>query len=185
MTKRKVIAVFGSSVPPPGSPDYQAAYEAGRLLAARGYAVMTGGYSGVMAAASQGAAEAGGHVIGITCEQLEDWRPLAPNRWITEEVRHTNLSERNYHIVKHTNGAIAMPGGIGTLYEIAQLWSLMQIGEIAAKPLVLVGTLWRVTFETMLENSNNYVSPEYRALLQFAATAAVAVELIAAAVQIA
>ncbi len=185
MTKRKVIAVFGSSNPPPGSPDYQAAYEAGRLLAARGYAVMTGGYGGVMAAASQGAAEAGGHVIGITCEQLEDWRPLAPNQWITEEVRHASLSDRGHHIVKHTNGAIAMPGGVGTLAEIAQSWSLLQTGEIAAKPLVLVGTLWRATFETMLENSNNYMSPESKALIQFAATAAAAVELIAAAVKIA
>ncbi len=185
MTKRKVIAVFGSSAPAPGSPDYQAAYEAGRLLAARGYAVMTGGYGGVMAAVSQGAAEAGGHVIGITCDQIEDQRPLAPNQWIAEEIRYPMLSNRNYHIVKHTNGAIAMPGGVGTLAEIALSWSLMQTGEIAAKPLVLAGTLWRATFETMLEHGNDYLLPESRTLIQFAATAAAAVELIAAGVQIA
>ena len=53
------ISVFGSAAPLPNTADYEAARTVGRLLAQAGFAVQTGGYSGVMAAASQGAAEAG------------------------------------------------------------------------------------------------------------------------------
>ncbi len=79
---RRVIAVFGSSAPQPGSAAYEEARQIGRLLAEAGCAVATGGYCGTMAAVSQGAAEAGGHVIGVTCDQIEQFRPLGPNEWV-------------------------------------------------------------------------------------------------------
>ena len=68
------ITVFGGAQPKEGSAAYEEARELGKLLAERGHAVLTGGYMGTMEAVSRGASEAGGHVIGVTCEDIEEWR---------------------------------------------------------------------------------------------------------------
>jgi len=74
------VTVFGGSRPDEAG--YQQALQLGRLLGQAGYAVLTGGYIGTMEAVSRGAAEAGGHVIGVTCEDIEQWRKVNPNRWV-------------------------------------------------------------------------------------------------------
>ena len=63
----------------------------------------TGGYSGTMTAVSQGAADAGGHVIGVTCRQIEQFRPLGPNQWVKEEIKYDTLTERLLHLVRHND----------------------------------------------------------------------------------
>ena len=68
------ISVFGGSSPKPGDLAYEQAYYLGKLIGEAGYTVLTGGYIGTMEAVSRGAAEAGGHVIGVTCDQIENWR---------------------------------------------------------------------------------------------------------------
>jgi uncharacterized protein (TIGR00730 family) len=151
---KRVISVFGSSTPTADSVPYRQAYQVGQLLAQSGYAVATGGYSGTMAAVSQGAAESGGHVIGVTSGQIERWRPLGPNRWVVEEIRYDSLRDRLLHLVTVNDGMIVLPGGIGTLSEFALAWSLMQVGEIPARPLVLYGDIWPATVEA-------FVRPEY------------------------
>ena len=88
------ITVFGGSQPREGDSAYNEAMELGRLLAQRGHTVLTGGYIGTMEAVSRGASEAGGHVIGVTCEDIENWRKVAPNRWVKEERRWKTLLER-------------------------------------------------------------------------------------------
>jgi len=164
----KVISVFGGSQPQPGQPDYQMAYELGRRLAQASFAVASGGYIGTMTAVSQGAAEAGSHVIGITCDEIEAWRPVRPNRWITQEIRYPTLWERLTHLVTQNDGIIALPGGIGTLSEVALAWSQLQIDSLAPRPLILLGEHWRRTMEAFINPA--YVSPPYQALLQFANT---------------
>ena len=81
------ISVFGGSKPKEGETAYSEAMELGKLLAQRGHTVLTGGYIGTMEAVSRGASEAGGHVIGVTCEDIEDWRGVRPNQWVKEEIR--------------------------------------------------------------------------------------------------
>ena len=88
------ISVFGGSQPKEGSAAYAEAMELGKLLAERGHIVLTGGYIGVMEAISRGAREAGGHVIGVTCEDIEAWRPIRANAWVMEEIRKKTLVER-------------------------------------------------------------------------------------------
>ncbi len=153
MTQR-IISVFGSSAPQPGSAPYEEAQQVGKLLAEAGFAVATGGYSGTMRAVSQGACEADGHVIGVTCDQIERFRPLGPNQWVTEEIRYETLRDRLLHLVTKSDGMIVLPGGLGTLSEMALAWSLMQVGEVPAQPLVLLGPLWRRTMEA-------FYTPEY------------------------
>jgi hypothetical protein len=174
--KAKVISVFGSSSPLPGSADYEVARTAGRLLAQAGLAVQTGGYSGVMAAASQGAHEAGGHVIGVTSAQVERFRPMPANPWVKEEIKHPTLRERLLYLVDHCAGAIVLPGGIGTLSELALIWSFVQVNEVSPRPIVAVGGLWQHTLAAFIDE--NYISPAHRELLTVVRTAPEAVKFI-------
>jgi uncharacterized protein (TIGR00730 family) len=180
VAQRPVIAVFGSSAPQAGSFAYEEARTVGRLLAEANCAVATGGYSGTMSAVSQGAAEAGGHVIGVTCDQIEQFRPLGPNGWVMQEIRYGTLQERLLHLVQKNAGMIVLPGGIGTLSEMALAWSLMQVGEIGQRPLVLLGSTWRETIISF--NEMGVIREDHLALLHFAASAEAAVSFVVEAI---
>lgn len=173
---RKIISVFGSSAPKPGSADYEAARKVGALLAKAGFGVQTGGYAGVMAAASQGASEAGGHVIGVTSAQVEQFRPMPANEWVKEEIKHETLRSRLLYLVDNCHGAIVMPGGIGTLSELALIWSFVQVGERARLPIVAVGGLWQRTLAAFIDDT--YVRPAHQELIIMARTANEAVQKI-------
>jgi uncharacterized protein (TIGR00730 family) len=153
----KTITVFGGSLPKAGSPAYKEAQELGKLLAESGFAVQTGGYIGTMEAVSRGASKAGGHVIGVTCDEIEAWRPVAPNRWIIQEKRCTTLRERLFVLIDECDGAIALPGGIGTLAEITLAWSHLQIHPGDTRPLILLGQGWQETLTTFITQLGDYV----------------------------
>lgn len=171
-----VISVFGSSAPQPGSADYEVARDLGRRLAQTGFTVQTGGYLGVMEGASRGANEAGGHVIGVTCIQIEEYRPLKANAWVKEEIQHPTLRERVLHLVDRCDGIVVMPGGIGTLSELALAWSFVQVGEIPPKPIIPVGGQWQRTLAAFIDGT--YIRREHTALLSPVRTAAEAVDVL-------
>jgi uncharacterized protein (TIGR00730 family) len=172
----KVIAVFGSRAPQPGSPDYEAAREVGQRLAEAEFTVATGGYGGIMAAVSQGAAEAGGRVIGVTSRQVEKTRPAKLNRWVMEEIQYETLVERVAHLVIHNQGMIVMPGGIGTLSELALAWSLMQVQEINRRPLILLGQIWADTIGNFA--NLEYVPQDHHALVHYVGTPVEAINVL-------
>lgn len=94
---------------------YEAAREVGRLLAARGAVVVTGGLGGVMEAASRGAAEAGGLTVGL----LPGGDRSGANPHLAVAVP-TGMGEmRNALIVRCCEVLIAVGGGWGTLSELA------------------------------------------------------------------
>lgn len=175
-TKQKIISIFGSSAPQPDTADYEAARTVGQLLARAGFIVQTGGYSGVMAAASQGAVEAGGHTIGITSAQIETFRPNAANQWVKEEIKHKTLRDRLLYLVDHCDGVIVMSGGIGTLSEMSLIWSFVQTGECDPLPIVVVGGLWQRTLAAFIDDA--YVKPAHRDLVTMTRTAHEAVAAI-------
>ncbi len=172
--KQTIISVFGSSAPQPDSADYIAAQSLGQQLAQAGFAVQSGGYGGTMAAVSQGANQAGGHVIGVTSQQLEQYRPIPANQWVIEEIKYPTLRERVYHLVSHCQGAIVMPGGVGTLNELSLMWSLVQVGEIPPRPIIAVGGLWQRTLAAFIDQA--YVSQADTRLLTLVRTADEAVK---------
>jgi uncharacterized protein (TIGR00725 family) len=137
------------------------------LLGGIGCTVLTGGYSGIMEAVSRGAYDRGGHVIGVTCSAIEAWRPLPPNEWIAEEMRYATLRERMYALMDHCDMALALPGGIGTLAEIAAMWSSHQTGELERPPQVLIGEGWRETFASMRRLLSPYVHEPNWDLVEF------------------
>ncbi len=153
------ITVFGSSKPRPGEPDYLQAMRLGELIARAGHTVLNGGYIGTMEAVSRGAAEAGGHVIGVTCAQIERWRNTGANPWVKEERRFETLNERLNELITACDAAIALPGGPGTLTEITLFWNLLVIEALPPRPLVLVGAGWKKVFQTYLESMQDYLMP--------------------------
>jgi len=172
------ITIFGGSQPRPDSPAYKEAYELGRLLARQGHTVLTGGYIGTMEAVSRGANEAGGHVIGVTCADIEAWRPVKPNVWVQEQRRFSTLLERLNELVLACDAAVALPGGPGTLTEIALAWNLMIINSIPAKPLILVGKGWQAVFKELYSAMDEYIPAVQRGHVQFAADIRSAVSLL-------
>ncbi|MCB0208552.1 MAG: LOG family protein [Anaerolineae bacterium] len=176
--KQKVVSVFGSSAPLPNSADYESARTVGRLLARAGCIVQTGGYSGVMAAASQGAVEAGGHTIGVTSAQIEQFRPAPPNEWVKEEIKHQTLRERLLYLIENCDGVIVMPGGIGTLSELSLVWSFVQTGERPPLPIVTVGGLWQRTLAAFIDPT--YIKPVHQGLVIVTRTAQEAVDAVLA-----
>jgi uncharacterized protein (TIGR00730 family) len=174
------ITVFGASNPKPGEPDYEQAYHLGAMLAQAGYTVLTGGYMGTMEAVSRGAAEAGGHTIGVTCEEIENWRKAKANPWVKEEWKKVTLKDRLHALVESCEAALALPGGIGTLAEIAIMWSNLQVGILSPRPLILIGSGWKTTFEALLTTQNGYIRPEYQTLVTFAGDVETAFELLQA-----
>ncbi len=172
------ISVFGGAQPQPDSPEYEEARLLGGLLAQRGHTVLTGGYIGVMEAASRGAHEAGGHVIGVTCEDIEAWRKVSKNQWVKEEWRKKTLLDRMLAIIEASDAAIAMPGGVGTLAEISVMWNLMAVESLPRKPLILVGGGWQSTLDQFFNSFESYMPFRQRDSLSFAEDVHVAVELL-------
>jgi uncharacterized protein (TIGR00730 family) len=172
------VSVFGGSEPKEGDAAYVEAMEIGRLLAERGHTVLTGGYIGTMEAVSRGAHEAGGHVIGVTCVEIERWRPIGANRWVIEELRKETLIERLHALIHESDAALALPGGIGTLAEISIMWNLMAVESLHRRPLILIGRGWQSTFDQFFQELGSYVAAPRRDILIFAEDVQTAVKLL-------
>ena len=122
--------MFGGSQAHEGSDAYAEAQSLGNLLAQGGHIVLTGGYMGTMEAVSKGAAVAGGQVIGVTCEEIGRWHGRSANAWVAEEWKQTTLIQRLEVLIRSADAAMALPGGPGTLTEVALMWNLMIVGSL-------------------------------------------------------
>jgi uncharacterized protein (TIGR00730 family) len=161
------ISVFGGSQPKPGDVVYQQSILLGQLLAESGHTVLTGGYMGIMEAVSRGAAEKGGHVIGVTCEEIENWRHVSANQWVQEEWKLPTLRERLWSLLEHCDLGIAMSGGAGTMAEISMLWNHQIIGLLPSHPIILVGEGWETIFGIFFSKLGKYITDQDRTHLVF------------------
>lgn len=143
------ISVFGSSETRDGSRLYETARRVGGLLAEAGFGVVTGGYGGVMEAASRGASEGGGISLGVTCAIFD--RP--PNRYQTRAIETGDLGERTRRLVDLARAFVVLPGKSGTLAELAFLWALHRAGRLDGKPVVLLGGEWKAIVRHLCEAS--------------------------------
>jgi len=161
------ITIFGGSQPKPGEPVYQDALRLGKLLAQAGYILLNGGYIGTMEALSRGAAEAGGHVIGVTCDQIEAWRPIKANPWVTEEWHYSSLQERMLALIKNCDAYLALPGGVGTLAEVTLTWNLLITRVLPPRPLILIGSGWQSTIRKFLSEQGEFIPEIQRQWVSF------------------
>ena len=140
MGNERSIAVFGSSEPREGERSYEEARRVGALLARSGYGVVTGGYGGVMEAASRGAVESGGTAVGVVSRIFPG---RAPNRFLTDTVETADLHDRTRQLVARADGYVVLPGKSGTLAELFSLLALHRAGCLGVRPVVLVGGAFR------------------------------------------
>jgi len=136
-TLSRGIAIFGSARTRSDDPDYHAAQETAALLAAQGFAVITGGGPGIMEAANRGAFEAGGLSIGCNIELPFEQRP---NAYQTLSLTFKYFFVRKMMFVKYSLAFVIFPGGFGTFDELFEALTLIQTRKIRNFPIVLFGS---------------------------------------------
>lgn len=152
------MTVFGSAKPVLGDSAYTDAMKLGAQLAQLHLGVVTGGYMGTMEAVSKGSAEAGGTVVGVTCEEIENWRPTSHNAWVQEVIHCSSLAERIKRLIQEGNvGLIALPGGIGTLAEIVLFWNHIIIHPEDSRPMIFIGKAWQETIQAFCAAQESYL----------------------------
>ena len=162
----KLISVFGSSRCVEADNDYRIAMELGSALARAGFEVASGGYGGAMEAVSRGAADAGGRVIGVVASAFSS----KANRWVDETIVVPKWEDRLWKLISLGEGYVALPGGTGTLVELAVAWEMIHKRVMPAKPLVALGEFWR-PIVAQIESADD----RSRGLVRMAATPADAV----------
>src|SRR5580704_12284446 len=131
------ITMFGSARFGESNPYYAIARDLAGRISALGFTVMTGGGPGLMEAANRGAWERGGLSVGCNVELPLEQHPNAYlDRWVTCH----HFFTRKVLLFKYSYCFVAMPGGIGTLDELAEALTLIQTRKIRSFPVVLIGT---------------------------------------------
>ena len=164
-----IISVFGSGRCTTADEAYRLARELGATLARSGFTVASGGYSGVMEAVSRGAADAGGYVLGVVSSAVSG----KANRWVGETIVVPKWEDRLLKLITLGNGCVALPGGTGTLVELAVAWEMVHKRVIPKKPIVVLGQFWR-PLVAHVESADN----ETRGIVRVANTVADAVTLL-------
>lgn len=144
--ERFVVGILGSARLGDDDPRYHHAVNVGAALAREGWAVMTGGYGGLMGAAASGAAGEGGHVIGLP---MRAWGRLTPSSFSAELRWCDTYQERIGHLLS-CDAVVALDGGVGTLSELTVVWAAAQT-ETDAPVVVTVGAAWRSILDVVGE----------------------------------
>ena len=172
------IAVFGSSRPKPGTGPYEEARSLGRSLAGAGWTVVTGGYRGVMEAASRGAKEAGGKTIGVTTAFFNG-KNLKPNDYVDTEIKTPTYAERLLKLTEISDGYVILRGGSGTLTELFFSWELEKNKSIPPRPIVLFGEHWKRIIDFLAQELPDELSfSSYLHLLRYSVDPEETVDLI-------
>ena len=172
VSQERIVTIFGGSKCRESDPEYAQAQRVGELLADAGFTICTGGYLGVMEAASRGAHGRGGRVLGITMNQFKS----EPNRFLTEKVPSEHFYERLQRLITRSVGFIALRGGMGTVTEVSLVWNKLQTRVLDSRPVVLLGDCWPPLMKEMQRHLA--VSDDDLGLLDFAATPEEAVSII-------
>jgi uncharacterized protein (TIGR00730 family) len=175
---RPAVSIFGSARVKEGTPTYESARATGRAFAEAGFAVVTGGGPGVMAAANRGCKEAGGLSIGFNIELPHE---QGLNKWCDIALTFHHFYARKVMFVKAAEGFVIFPGGFGTQDELWEALTLIQNGKIGMFPVVLFDSdYWDELLDwvraEMLEDG--LISPEDVELLHLTDSPQEAAELV-------
>jgi uncharacterized protein (TIGR00730 family) len=141
--ERYRVTIFGSSRMPQESPLYAEVRRLAQKLAAMGCSIVTGGGSGLMEAANEGAILGGaGDEYQSMAVCIEGECCDHPNPYIRRHFTHRTFFSRMHHFVHMSDAFVVAPGGIGTLMEALMIWQLLQVRKLYDTPLVLIGPMW-------------------------------------------
>lgn len=136
----KYATTFGSSTIKPNEKEYEDGIKIGYELAKRGYVLKCGGYQGLMEAVSIGAKKANGTCIGQCLEYFEDKRE--ENKNLSSKIVHKDIFDRLRGLVEDSEIFIIQKGSLGTINELYMVWTLVYIGIIKAR-IVIIGDEWQ------------------------------------------
>jgi len=131
------VSVFGSARSHPRSRYYRMGVQVGSRLAEAGFAVITGGGPGIMAAANKGAQEAGGTSVGLNISLPHEQKP---NKYHEISLEFRYFFSRKMMFVKYAQGFVILPGGFGTMDELFESLTLVQTERVLPFPVVLMGS---------------------------------------------
>ncbi len=148
------VAIFGYADASENDHLFQEVRAASKILAEAGYAVVDGGGPGVMRAATIGAKEGGGRVIGVTLysEDIPNFEGRDPKNLFDEEIKTTNYVERTLALMKTGQIYVVFNGGTGTISEFGMAWGLAKLYFGHHKPLILYGKFWENIINAFKEN---------------------------------
>ncbi|MBR2766603.1 TIGR00730 family Rossman fold protein [Candidatus Saccharibacteria bacterium] len=141
------VTIFGSARLAQDSKYCKMAYKLGRLLAENGHAVVTGGGPGIMEAASHGAYEIGGRVIGFNITLAHE---QFPNPYLTDCLTFEYFFARKVSLAMASKVFVFFPGGFGTMDELSEILCLMQEKKMPTMPVFLVGEDYWKGFDKMI-----------------------------------
>lgn len=129
------VSIFGSARTATDHPYYLLTEEIARELSDAGFSVVSGGGPGIMEAANKGAFEGKSPSVGLNIQ--------LPHEQSGNEYQDIRLSFRHFFsrkvmFVKYAAAYVVMPGGFGTLDELAEILTLVQTGKTRKIPIILV-----------------------------------------------
>ncbi|AMV46554.1 decarboxylase [Paraburkholderia caribensis] len=138
---RPAVSIYGSARLKPNSPYYKLATQIARKLSDAGFAVISGGGPGIMEAANKGAHAGKAPSVGLNIELPHE---QSGNQWQDISLRFRHFFTRKVTFVKNSDAVIVMPGGFGTLDELAEVLTLIQTKKSRHVPIILVGAeFWK------------------------------------------
>lgn len=138
---------FGSTRTKPDDKIFIQASELAGRLAKRGFAIITGGSSGIMQAGNKGAFDAGGSSVGlnITLPDSQNY-----NSYLTDKFSFDHFFVRKVMLTYASEVYIYFPGGFGTLDEFFEIVTLIQTKKIKHIPVILYGKeYWEPLLDTI------------------------------------
>jgi uncharacterized protein (TIGR00730 family) len=134
---RPSVSIFGSARTAKDHPTYKLSEEIARRLSDKGFSIVSGGGPGIMEAANKGAQAGASASIGINIQLPHEQRS---NEYQDISLYFRHFFSRKVMFVKYASAYVVMPGGFGTLDELAEILTLIQTGKTRRIPIVLVGT---------------------------------------------
>lgn len=132
------ISIFGSARTHANHPTYLLTVEISKAISELGYGIISGGGPGIMEAANKGAQEANGVSVGLNIELPFEQKS---NPYIDKDklIDFQYFFVRKVMFVKYAQGFVVMPGGVGTLDELFEAFTLLQTSKVNKFPIILVG----------------------------------------------
>lgn len=175
---RPSVSIFGSARTPEDHSTYRLTEEIAERLSNEGFSIVSGGGPGIMEAANKGAQLGTSASIGVNIQLPHEQRS---NSYQDISLYFRHFFSRKVMFVKYASAYVVMPGGFGTLDELAEILTLIQTGKTRRIPIVMVGSeFWEGLvdwFKNTLVTAGT-ISPEDPSLFEVVDTADDAVDYI-------